>query len=79
VAYAGKGTAKLLSNREREVLQWLSRGKSNWEIAQIVGLSEYTVKNHVSHILNKLKVNNRQHAITKGIEMGLIVLDTTKE
>ncbi|MCU7920772.1 MAG: LuxR C-terminal-related transcriptional regulator [Candidatus Thiodiazotropha sp. (ex Dulcina madagascariensis)] len=64
--------SRLLSKRETEVLQWLCSGKSNWEIGQIMSLSEYTVKNHVSQILKKLEANNRQHAVAKGIEMGLI-------
>jgi len=40
--------------RETEVLRWLCSGKSNWEIGKILGLSQYTVKNHVSKILKKL-------------------------
>jgi len=46
--------AEPLSGRETEVLRWLCSGKSNWEIGKILGLSQYTVKNHVSKILKKL-------------------------
>lgn len=54
-----------LTEREHEILQWLGSGKTNWEIAQVLGLSEYTVKNHVQRILLKLKVKNRAQAVAK--------------
>jgi transcriptional regulator EpsA len=54
-----------ITGREREVLQWLKAGKTNWEIAQILGISPYTVKNHVQNILRKLNVQNRGHAAVK--------------
>jgi len=61
-----------LSVRETEVLHWLCHGKSNWEIGQILELSQYTVKNHVSKILKKLGVSNRQHAAVKSVALGLV-------
>lgn len=51
-----------LTTREREILQWISLGKSNPEIARLAGLSESTVKNHVHKILGKLQVNSRAQA-----------------
>lgn len=54
-----------LTDRENEILQWLGAGKSNWEISQVLKISENTVKNHVQHILIKLKVNTRAQAVTK--------------
>lgn len=65
-------TRQLISVREQEVLQWLREGKTNWEIAQILQLSEKTVKNHVHHILVKLRVNNRAQAVAKAICMNMI-------
>lgn len=62
----------VISVREQEVLQWLREGKTNWEIAQILQLSEKTVKNHVHHILVKLRVNNRAQAVAKAISMKMI-------
>ena len=56
-----------LTEREHEVLQWLSSGKTNWEIAQVLCISEHTVKNHVQRILIKLKVNTRAQAVAKGL------------
>jgi transcriptional regulator EpsA len=61
-----------LTQREREILQWLSTGKSNWEIAQVVGLSEATVKNHVYHIMGKLQATTRSQAVAKAISSRLI-------
>lgn len=52
-----------LSVRELEILKWIRIGKTNWEIAQVLGLSEYTVKNHVQKILQKLGVNTRSQAL----------------
>lgn len=61
-----------VSQREREVMQWLQEGKTNWEIAQILGKSEHTIKNQVRSLLVKLRVNNRAQAVAKmaGMEMA---------
>lgn len=53
-----------LGRREREVLAWVAKGKTNEEIAQVLGMSVYTVKNHVKHILDILGVSNRTAAAT---------------
>lgn len=53
-----------LSEREMEVLAEVAQGKSNGEIAEVLGLSEKTVRNHVSSILSKLALNNRIEAAT---------------
>lgn len=54
-----------LTERETEILKWLGSGKTNWEIAQVLKISENTVKNHVQRILIKLKVNTRAQAVSK--------------
>ena len=54
--------SNLLTPREREVLSWVSEGKSNWEVGQIVGCVEQTVKKHLQHIYRKLGVENRTPA-----------------
>jgi transcriptional regulator EpsA len=54
-----------LSNREIEILHWVRMGKTNAEIASILGISIYTVKNHLRHIFKKLDVYNRTQAISK--------------
>ncbi|WP_374336178.1 LuxR C-terminal-related transcriptional regulator [Leeia sp.] len=55
--------AGALSSRESDILQWMKFGKTNWEIAMILGISERTVKFHVSNVIKKLSANNRAHAI----------------
>lgn len=52
-----------LSKRESEILNWMSAGKSNWEISKILQISENTVRNHVQNILAKLRVNSRTQAV----------------
>jgi DNA-binding NarL/FixJ family response regulator len=60
-----------LTDREREVLTQIAQGHGNMEIADRLGLSEKTVRNHVSNIFNKLQVADRAHAIVKAREAGL--------
>jgi len=57
-----KNTLKSLTDREREILQLLARGDSNKAIAQILGISNDTVKQHVRHILTKLNLTSRVEA-----------------
>jgi DNA-binding CsgD family transcriptional regulator len=59
-----------LSAREREVLDWLSAGKTNAEIATILGISVHTVKRHVEKVLQKLEVPNRAAATARAIDRG---------
>jgi DNA-binding NarL/FixJ family response regulator len=65
----------VLSPRELEVLQHLSRGGSNKEIANALGLAEITVKDHISHLLTKLQVLDRTQAVVVALRHGLIHLD----
>ncbi|HMJ06528.1 MAG TPA: LuxR C-terminal-related transcriptional regulator [Chthoniobacterales bacterium] len=51
-----------LTTREMEVLQWVSEGKSNWAIGQILGLTTATVRKHLQNIFAKLGVENRTAA-----------------
>lgn len=67
-----------LSPREREVLQLLTQGQTNREIAGNLTLSVSTVKIHVVHILAKLGVSDRTQAAVRAIELGL-VHSTSKE
>lgn len=62
----------LLTNRERDVLYWLSQGFNNAEIAEKMVLSEKTVKNHVSHLLKKLNLNDRTKAAVLAWRLGLV-------
>lgn len=51
-----------LTPREREILDWLGEGKSNWQIGQIVGCREETVKKHLQRVYRKLGVETRLSA-----------------
>jgi DNA-binding NarL/FixJ family response regulator len=57
-----------LTSREGEVLSWLSKGKTNRDIAQILGLSPRTVDKHLEQIYSKLGVENRTAAVTIAVE-----------
>jgi DNA-binding NarL/FixJ family response regulator len=61
----------LLSGREKEVLALMARGLSNAEIAGKIFLSEGTVRNYVSSILDKLGVHDRTQAVVLAIRSGL--------
>jgi NarL family two-component system response regulator LiaR len=63
-----------LTDRERDVLQELARGLSNKEIGTELGISEKTVKVHVSHILGKLNVFDRTQAVLYAVKLGLVEL-----
>jgi two-component system NarL family response regulator len=58
------------SARELEVLALIARGRSNKEIAATLGVSDETVKTHVSNIMQKLNAKDRAHAATEAIRLG---------
>lgn len=61
-----------ITPREREILTLVTRGNANKEIAATLGISEDTVKQHVSRILVKLKANDRAQATAEAIRRGLV-------
>jgi two-component system, NarL family, response regulator YdfI len=63
-----------LTPREREVLQMISAGLGNKEIAGRLSISEHTVKFHVASILGKLGASTRTEAVSIGIRYGLVLL-----
>lgn len=63
-----------LTDREAEVLGLLARGLANKQIAAALGISEHTVKFHVSSIYTKLNVTNRAEAVGAGLRGGWIAL-----
>ena len=63
-----------LSDRESEVLGLLAKGLANKQIALALGISEHTVKFHVSSIYTKLNVTNRTEALRAGLRGGWIAL-----
>ena len=61
-----------LTQREYEVLKLVVDGKSNYEIAQILTISEHTAKAHVCNIIQKLVVDDRTQAAVKALREGLV-------
>jgi RNA polymerase sigma factor (sigma-70 family) len=64
-----------LSPRELEILQLVARGETNREIAEELGISDQTVKNHLTGVLHKLGVPNRTRAVTYALRQGWLALD----
>ncbi len=60
------------SARELEVLSLIAQGRSNKEIAATLGVSDETVKTHVSNVMQKLHAQDRAHAVTEAIRQGLL-------
>lgn len=61
-----------LTLREIEILNSVTRGKSNKSIAAEMSISEWTVKSHVKNILSKLNASSRTDAVCKAIEQGIV-------
>jgi DNA-binding NarL/FixJ family response regulator len=64
----------VLSGREQQVLGYLAQGKSNRAIADLLGITEATVKRHVSVILQQLNVEDRTQAVLVALRRGLVHL-----
>ena len=64
-----------LSSREKEVLNWIKKGKSSWDISAILAISERTVKFHVDNVMRKLDAVSRIHAVAVALSAGLIDID----
>ena len=70
----GRDLVEPLTSREHEVLEQMAAGLSNRQIADVLGISEHTVKFHVSAILGKLGVASRSAAIRHAMRQGLVTL-----
>ncbi len=66
---------KLLSDREIEVLNWLKKGKSSWDISAIMNISTSTVNFHIYNIMKKLDVVNRTQAVAAATHLGILEID----
>jgi len=67
-------SGETLTAREREVLQLIAQGLANKQIAIALGISEHTVKFHLSSVYSKLGVTSRTEAVRAGARRGLVVL-----
>jgi NarL family two-component system response regulator YdfI len=70
----GEAPLEALTERELQVLQLLAQGLANKQIAVVLGISEHTVKFHVSGIFAKLGAASRTEAVRLGVRQGLIIL-----
>jgi two-component system, NarL family, response regulator NreC len=70
--FGADDTYELLTPREREVLQLVAEGRSNKEVASLLGLSLYTVETHRTHILQKLNLHSVPELILYAVRKGII-------
>lgn len=63
-----------LSPREREILELVAKGLTNKEVANTLQISQFTVRNHLNHITEKLEASDRTEAIFVALQTGLITL-----
>jgi DNA-binding NarL/FixJ family response regulator len=68
-------SAEALTDREADVLKRIAEGMSNKEIGDALGISEHTVKGHVTNVLGKLGVTDRTKALVEAVRRGLVHLD----
>ena len=61
-----------LTPRETEILNYIAQGYLNKQIALVLGISEQTIKNHVTSVLRKLNANARTEAVVMGLKQGII-------
>ena len=73
--FGERSTRREITAREFQIMQMMAKGLTNREIAQVLTVSVFTVKNQVRSICQKLEVSHRTEAIRVAIERGLVVLD----
>jgi DNA-binding NarL/FixJ family response regulator len=65
-----------LSPREQDVLMMISKGLTNKEIGRALLISQFTVRNHVNHILEKLEAGDRTEAVSIAMQQGVILMSS---
>lgn len=70
---AGYLPARILTPRERECLVWVAGGKTDWEISQILGISEQTVHGYVQNAMTKLNARTRAQAVALAMQAAQIL------
>jgi DNA-binding NarL/FixJ family response regulator len=76
---ADHATDDALTEREIDVLTLIALGNANKQIADVLSISEATVKSRVTNILSKLGANDRSHAVTIGLQRGIIELGNSRK
>ncbi|WP_258039960.1 response regulator transcription factor [Streptomyces sp. SM1] len=71
-ALAARRALALLTARERQILVLISQGNSNRCVAKELGISEKTVKNHLTAIFTKVGASDRTQAVVMGIRSGIV-------
>ena len=80
IALAGLVKEKVaapLTTREIQILSYIASGNTNKQVAYVLGISEQTIKNHISAILRKLNANDRAHAVALAIRNQWVSIDAT--
>jgi two-component system response regulator DegU len=75
IGMAMEKVAAPLTNREIQILNHIANGSRNKQIAHILGISEQTIKNHVSAVLRKLNANDRAHAVALAVHNQWVSVD----
>ncbi len=65
-----------LSPREKDVLQMIAKGLTNKEIAHVLSISQFTVRNHINHLLEKLDASDRTEAVSVAMQQGVIAVNS---
>ncbi len=68
-------SSSILTPREKEIFELLVLNKSTQDVASILCISEKTVRNHISNVMQKLEVKTRYQAVIELIKMGELSLD----
>jgi DNA-binding CsgD family transcriptional regulator len=71
----GNYTGVVLTPKETEVLNWIMLGKTDGEIAVILGITKNTVDTHIRNIYKKYNVYNRVTAVVTGLRRGVLELN----
>ena len=75
ISSMGKNIVAPLTHRESQILKYIAEGNTNKQIALFLGISEQTIKSHVSAILRKLNANDRAHAVALAMRNGWISVE----
>ncbi|MFI3329802.1 MAG: LuxR C-terminal-related transcriptional regulator [bacterium] len=67
--------SNILTKREKEIFDYLAQNKTTAQIAQLINVSDKTVRNHISNVIGKLGVNSRTQALIELIRLNIITIN----